>query len=102
MSRKTIRGFVHYLEQESKSIIDYKDIILSMSYQIIENRNIDDHIYGIDDEVSKLVIGLYDETSGSSLPEIKKVAEECLDLWDLMFENHVGSIRTLSQKIMNR
>lgn len=102
MSRKTIHGFVHYLEQESKSIIDYKDIILSMSYQIIENRNVDDHIYGIDDEISKLVIGLYDETSGSSLYEIKKVAEECLDLWDLMFENHVGSIRTLSQKIMNR
>lgn len=102
MSRRAVHGFVHYLEKESISIIDYKDIIISMSYQIIKKRNIDSNIWGIDDEISKLIISLYDETSGSSLNGMKKIAEECLNLWDLMFENHVGSIRSLSQKIMER
>lgn len=102
MSRRTVHGFVHYLEQESKSIIEYKDIVLSMSYQIIENRNINNYVWRVDDEISKLIIGLYDETSGSSLDEMKIVAEECLNLWDLMFENQIGSIRTLSQSIMER
>lgn len=102
MSRRTVHGFVHYLEKESKSIIDYKDIVISMSYQIIENRNIDNNNLRIYDEISKLIISLYDETSGSSLNEMKKIAEEGLNLWDLMFENHVGSIRSLSRKIMER
>ena len=102
MSRRTVYGFVHYLEQESKSIIDYKDIVISMSHQIITNRNVDTTAWGIDDEVSKLIIGLYDETSESSLKEMKIIAEECLTLWDLMFENQIGSIRSLSKKIMER
>lgn len=102
ISRRTLHGFVRYLEQGSKSIIDYKDIVLSMSYQIIENSNINNYMWGIDDEISKLIIGLYDETSGSSLVEMKIVAEECLNLWDLMFENQIGSIRSLSQQIMER
>lgn len=102
MSRRTVQGFVHYLEQESKSIIDYKDIIISMSHQIIANRDFDNAAWGIDDEISKLIIGLYDETSDSSLEEMKTIAEECLNIWDLMFENHIGSIRSLSQKIMER
>lgn len=102
MSRRTVHGFVHYLEQESKSIIDYKDIVVSMSYQIINNRNVDDNMWGIDDEVSKLIIGLYDESSEFSNDEMRKVSEECLNLWDLMFKNQIGSIRILSQKIMER
>lgn len=102
MSRRTVHSFVHYLEQQSKSIIDYKDIVLSMCEQIIKNRNTDNNIWGIDDEISKLIIGLYDETSDSSLGEMKIIADECLNLWDLMFEYQIGSIRSLSRKIMER
>lgn len=102
MSRRTVHSFVHYLEKESKSIIDYKDIIISMSYKIIENWNPDNNIWGIDDEISKLIIGLYDEASASSFDEMKIIADECLNLWDLMFENQIGSIRRLSQEIMAR
>lgn len=102
MSRRTVHSFVRYLEQESKSLIDYKDIVISMSYQIINNRDTDRNTWGIDDEISKLIIGLYDETCESSIDEVRKISEECLDIWDLMFENHIGSIRRLSQKIMER
>lgn len=103
LSRRTVHAFVHYLEEESKSVVDYKDIIISMSYHLIKNRCIkDEGIWGIEDEISKLIIGLYDETSDSPLSEIKDIAKECLDIWDLMFENQIGPIRSLSQKLMER
>ncbi|TWH46788.1 hypothetical protein [Sporomusa sp. KB1] len=103
LSRRAVHAFVHYLEEESKSVVDYKDIIISMSHHLIKNRSKDDTGgWGIEDEISKLVIGLYDETSESTLPEMKDIANECLDVWDLMFEKQIGPIRQLSQKLMER
>ncbi|WP_301107120.1 hypothetical protein [Sporosarcina sp.] len=103
LSRRTVHAFVRYLEEESKSVVDYKDIILSMSNHLIKNRcNTDEGIWGVEDEISKLIIGLYDESSDSPLPEIKSIANECLDIWDLMFEKQIGPIRSLSQKLMER
>jgi len=103
LSRRTVHAFVHYLEEESKSVVDYKDIILSMSYHLVENEcGKNEGIWGIEGEISKLIIGLYDETSGSSLPDMENIAKECLDIWDLMFEKQIGPIRLLSQKLMER
>ncbi|EHB5185483.1 hypothetical protein JX009_000281 [Listeria monocytogenes] len=102
ISRRTVHSFVNYLEKESNSIIDYKDIVISLSYQIIENWKSSNDNWEIGDEITKLIVGLYDETSDSELGDMKKIAEECLNLWDLMFENQVGSIRRLSQEIMAR
>ncbi len=103
LSHRTSYAFVHYLEEESKSVVDYKDIILSMSYHLIKDGcGRDEGIWGIEDEISKLVIGLYDETASSPLPEIKNIAKKCLDIWDLMFEKQIGPIRQLSQKLMER
>ena len=104
LSRKSIYSFVNYLENEARSIIDYSDFILSLSREVIEKakESDDTNIWGLDDEVSKLVIGLYDETCSSQLPKNKSITEECLELWDLMFENQFGSIRSLSHAIMER
>lgn len=103
LSRRTVHAFVHYLEGESKSVVEYKDIILSMSYHLIKNYSgKSEDIWGIEDEISILVIGLYDETSNSTKPEIKETAKECLDIWDLMFEKQIGPIRSLSKKLMER
>ncbi|MEW4194308.1 hypothetical protein Q0N41_11400 [Bacillus altitudinis] len=103
LNRRMVHAFVRYLEEKSKSIVDYKDIIFSMSYHLLGNEvgKFED-IWGIEDEISKLIIGLYDETSNSTIPEIKDIANECLNMWDLMFENQFGQIRSLSQKLMER
>lgn len=98
-----VHAFVHYLEEEAKSVVDYKDIIVSMSYHLIYgegNKNKD--FMWVEDDISKLIISLYDETCNSTLPEMKKIAEECLDIWDLMFEKQIGPIRQLSLKLMER
>lgn len=103
LSRRTLHAFVHYLEKESKSVIEYKDVILSMSWHLIKN-DIEryESVWGIQEEISKLIIGLYDETCGSTIPELKRIAQECLDIWDLMFEKQIGPIRRLSKEIMER
>ncbi|WP_074033995.1 hypothetical protein [Exiguobacterium sp. AT1b] len=103
LSRRTVYAFVHYLEENSKSLVDYKDIIISMSYYLIKNiGSMVEDMWVIEDDISKLIIGLYDETSDSQIPDIKDIAEECLGIWDLMFEKQIGPIRSLSQKLMDR
>lgn len=94
---QSIYSFVRYLEEEAISVVNYKDIILSMCSKIINNRNTDTGHY-IDNEISKLIIGLYDETINSD-PE---VASQCLELWDLMYKYQIGSIRRLSKELMER
>lgn len=103
LSRRSVYSFVHYLEEQAKSVIDYKDIIISMSQHLIQNNaeNYED-TWGVQSEISKLVIGLYDETSGESRPELKNIAQECLNIWDLMFEKQIGSVRRLNKDMMER
>ena len=103
ISQNTLHAFIHYLEEKSKSLIDFSTIIISMSNHLIENLSEGkSREYGIDDSLSKLVIGLYDETSGSSQANMKEITNFCLDLWDKMFEYQVGSARRLSQELMER
>ena len=103
MNRRTIHAFVHYLEENSKSIIEYKDIILSMSYILIENQaEYSSDCWEIDDELSKLIVGLYDETSQLPDEKLKHVSQQCLNIWDLMFEKRIGLARVLSQQILDR
>jgi hypothetical protein len=54
------------LEENALSIVDYADIIIELCENILwmeteELRN----QWGIEDEISKLIISLYDETSNS-------------------------------------
>ncbi|OXS56941.1 hypothetical protein B1A99_18975 [Cohnella sp. CIP 111063] len=103
ISRRILHAFVRYLEKGSKSVIDYKDIILTMSGHLIQSDSMKyDNAWGIQDEISKLIIGLYDETSGATGSELKSIAQKCLDIWDLMFEKQIGPVRRLSQEMMER
>lgn len=58
--------------------------------------------WGIENEISRLIISLYDETSNSNAITSKQIATKCLELWDIMFERQIGSVRVLSQKLMER
>lgn len=58
--------------------------------------------WGIENNISKLIIGLYDETVASTDPQLKETASRCLDIWDLTYEKQIGSIRQLSQEILER
>lgn len=49
-----------------------------------------------------LIISLYDETANSQKEIDRKTAEMCLELWDIMFERQLGSVREISRKLMER
>lgn len=102
-SKKIVSAFVRYLEKSDQPIIAYKDVIFEMSYNIIE-KNIDpeDYIYGLNEAISKLIIGLYDETSQGKNEVMNAIANECLCIWDLMFEKRIGAARILTSKMLDR
>ena len=102
-SKKIVWSFTHYLEENALSVVDYADIIIKLCENILwmeteELRN----QWGIEDEISKLIISLYDETANSEKRADKQISEKCLELWDIMFEKQLGSVRETSRKLMER
>lgn len=103
VSRRGVGAFVRYLERNECSIVDYSDIILSLCENILR-MDFEDlgKQWGIENEISKLIILLYDETASSMRGKDKQIAKKCLDLWDIMFEREFRSVRELSRKLMER
>lgn len=102
-SKRIVSTFVRYLEKSNQTIIAYKDVIFAMSYNIIENNtDSESYIYGLNEKISKLIIGLYDEASEEKSEEMKAIAKECLCIWDLMFEKRIGAARILTAKMMDK
>lgn len=98
-----ISSFVKYLEENVKSIIEYKDIILTLSWSIVKNYlQLIDYRWGVDNELSKLIIALYDESFEYTSSELRVVSDQCLEIWDFMFENRIGSARVLTQYMLDR
>ena len=64
--------------------------------------NNQENIYFYGEELSRLVVELYDETEGKEEKKMKDIARECLNIWDKMFEKQIGTIRVLSKEILDR
>jgi len=100
--RRQINAFIQYLEENAISLIDYADIILELCENILQIKPEElQSQWGIESEVSKLIISLYDETINLTISG-KKIADKCLELWDIMFEKQLGSVREISRKLMER
>ena len=97
-----MHALVKYLEENALSVLDFSDIILEVSKSFVDNEENQENIYFYGDELSKLVVELYDETEGKDEKEMKDIANECLDIWDKMFERQIGTIRLLSKEILDR
>lgn len=100
--RRSIHALVKYLEENALSIIDFSEIILEVLKSFVEYENNQENIYFYGDELSKLVVELYDETEGKEEKEMQDIARECLNIWDKMFERQIGTIRLLSKEILDR
>ena len=99
VSRKLVRAFINYLEENANSIILYKDIILQLCENILQMKLEDlKQEWGLEDHISKLIISLYDKTINTD----KQIADKCMDLWDIMFERQWRSVREISKKLMER
>lgn len=99
-NRRMIRYFVDFLNENEVSIILFKDVIFTVCKSVIKNYQHDvvdmrRELYGITAELSNLIAKLYDESK-----DTYDINQKCLDVWDQMFENRVGTIRELTQAII--
>ena len=44
-------------------------------------------------------IVFYDEVCNTDMGKSKEYEAQCLDIWDLMFENRIGNTRDLTEKL---
>lgn len=103
VSRRTVRAFVRYLEENAVSVVDYADIITQLCENVLQMEvKALRKQWGIEDEISKLIISLYDETAKSGKMVDKQISDKCLDLWDIMFDRQLGAVREVSRKLMER
>lgn len=100
--RKSIHALINYIEENALSILAFSEIILEVLRAFLSEEQSQENIYFYGDELSKLVVGLYDETEGKTELEMKNIAMECLDIWDKMFERQIGTIKLLSKEILDR
>lgn len=100
--RRSIHALINYIEENALSILDFSQIILGVLKSFVNEEYNQENIYFYGDELSKLVVGLYDETEGKTEIEMRKLASECLDIWDKMFERQIGTIKLLSKEILDR
>ena len=92
--------FYEYVCRKS-CIKEYADIIIEMCRDIIEKECKGNKMVWGWDTISKLIIGLYDEVSSNNTSRKREIVNQCLDIWDLMYEKNLGIAREFSQQIMN-
>ncbi len=101
--RRSIHSFIQYIDENAVSILDFKEIIIESIKSILENSKQEkENVYYYGDELSKLIVGLYDETVGKKQNDMKVLSNQCLDIWDEMFKKQIGSIKKLSRDILDR
>ena len=102
-NKKMVYSFVHFLEENACSIKNYAGIVLTLCNSMLEmdSESLAKQ-WGIQNNISKLIIALYDECADSQKESDKQIAERCLELWDIMFEKQIGRIRELSRELMER
>lgn len=85
------------------SVKDYAEVIIALCENVLSTPLEELATqWGIESDISKLIIALYDETANSDNGLDQDVAEKCLGLWDVMFEKQIGQVRDLSRKLMER
>lgn len=91
------------MEESAITIVDYTDIILRLCVNILQMEvEALRKQWSIEDEISKLIVFLYDEVANSGKMVDKQISDKCLDLWDIMFEGQLGPVREVSRKLMER
>lgn len=103
VSELLLNSFITYLDSSIGSLKAYGEIIITLCQNCLNRVDGNkDASYGIVGHISRLVLALYDETVGCKSETYKKIAEKCLDLWDIMFEKQIGYTRALSLQLMDR
>jgi hypothetical protein len=101
INKRMMHYFISYLNEVDVPIEGFKEIIFGMCNNIVKSsqaevNDIRSELYGIAPDLSSLIAILYDKSQNNF-----EINQQCLDLWDVMFENRIGTVRELSLSITN-
>lgn len=104
-SRLMMHHFIDFIEESDVSLIAFADIIFAICDNLIKyvKDKVNDppsELYGVTEPLSKLITSLYEQSKNRR--ELVEINQQCLNVWDLMFEHRIGAIRELSQSIMEQ
>ncbi len=96
---KLLYVFMDYLKKGQR-LSDYAEIIIDTGKSMFQDqKKVSDADYLIEYNLPKLMIALYDEVCNTDIGKSKEYEVQCLDIWDLMFENRIGITRDLTEKL---
>lgn len=99
-AKKTVGAFVNFVNKEAISLLEYEEFIFELADGCIDNYSNDNYDLSLDlEDLVGLIVKIFDEVYENK--NEMEVIKKCLDLWDKMFENHIGSIRKMSKDISN-
>jgi hypothetical protein len=92
---------IYSLEDSSDSLIPLAEIIFAICEVFATTLNEKSRDFSSDtphlvSKICSLVLRLYEQSQDSPTSE---VSQRCLDVWDLLFENRVGTTRELTAAI---
>lgn len=96
---KLLYVFMDYLKKGQR-LSDYAKIIIDTGKSMFQDqKKVSAADYLIEYNLPKLMIALYDEFCNTDNEKSKEYEAQCLDIWDLMFENRIGITRDLTEKL---
>lgn len=98
INRRVMIDFYEYVDR-NHCRKQYSSLLLSMCKSAIKG-NKQHKIYLLENTIVKLVINIYYDNSEITTQEQKKLVNECLDIWDLMYEKNFGVARLLTSRLM--
>ena len=102
--RRSLHAFIQYLKNKEDNVRNYAEIILEIAKNIVLNIEKDGSgdIMWIIDDIITLIIQLFDESVNLDDEKSILISNQCLDIWDIMYEKEIGSVRTLSKQLLER
>ena len=99
--RRAIRYFIDFINETNIPIYKIRDVLLTMCDSLVKNakdetKNPSSELYGVGDELSKLITLLYDRAQKEKDMD---ATSQCLDMWDMMYRERIGNIREISRSI---
>lgn len=99
--RSILGAFINFIKESDSGLKNCEDAIIQICYNLISMGDASNEVIWLyQNEVSKLIISLYDAYS-DNLEDNNSIALQCLDLWDAMYEKQIGMARELTKAMMD-
>lgn len=94
---------IYHLEEKGFSLIDFSDFIFKMAETVSKYGN-QNSIWYAQNEIFTLTMRLYDEAVAKSNDNgtFSTIRNNCLDVWDKMYEFQISIVQSLTKELQDR